>query len=898
MPSNARLAALTLLAASAIAALPSTASASNRGTDFWGCDMTNAQQDMQPIVFIVANPGAIATNVTIDDPSGGSQTITVPSGALQQFSFNRNFMMRGTDRKPWAYHITSLTPIVAYQFNPLRNVFTNDTSTLLPVDALGTSYRAVMYKELPSGLATTIAVIGTSVQPTNVTLTPRGRTLAGFIPSTGAGTPVSFTLARGEVAQISSGQVGTDLTGSLITSDRPVAVFSGANCTRIPDNVNWCDHIEEQLYPTTAWGKDFLLVKLSPQGAEPDLWRIVAHEDNTVVTLNPDPTGASPFTLNAGQWREFLTPLDVVASSTKPIEVGQFMVGREYPPNSYPHGDPALIMITPTQQFLSDYPFLTPDTYAEDFITVVAVNGGTASIDGSTIPAGQFAAIGSSGYRRARIAVSDGPHNLVCSGPCGLYVYGRDIDCSYGYPGGADTEVIASPVTCDAGGPYALGCGGGLVVTIDGSGSSGPPPLTYLWSALTPGVTFANQNAAITTATVPVGGVYSIALTVTSPTGSATCSTTISAGAETDTDGDTLGDSCDNCPSISNAAQTNGDGDGLGDACDNCPTVANQLQEDEDVDAVGDACDNCPRDSNARNLIPTDCNGDGDRVDPGERLFEQCDMDNDAIGDPCDCLPLDPLNPPLANVQQLDVTKAIFPAIRLEWEAVTDARGYNVYRGFVPEGVFFGDALDTLQCFGGGDISTNFTEDSLQRPRSLLFYLVSTFCLGQETDLGQDSQGTDRWPPPFVRPACPEPIRDTDGDGVQDAEDNCRWIRNAPQADADGDFVGDVCDSCPFAFNPSARDQDGDSIDDACDCDMDGDLIDYPGLDAGGSACSVALIDNCRTIANMAQDDADRDNVGDVCDNCPAVANSTQANRDLDACGDACDAVPNDPFGC
>ncbi len=42
-----------------------------------------------------------------------------------------------------------------------------------------------------------------------------------------------------------------------------------------------------------------------------------------------------------------------------------------------------------------------------------------------------------------------------------------------------------------------------------------------------------------------------------------------------DTDGDGVGDACDNCPSVSNADQADSDGDGVGDACDACPNDPN-----------------------------------------------------------------------------------------------------------------------------------------------------------------------------------------------------------------------------------------------------------------------------------------------------------------------------------
>jgi Thrombospondin type 3 repeat len=42
---------------------------------------------------------------------------------------------------------------------------------------------------------------------------------------------------------------------------------------------------------------------------------------------------------------------------------------------------------------------------------------------------------------------------------------------------------------------------------------------------------------------------------------------------------------------------------------------------------------------------------------------------------------------------------------------------------------------------------------------------------------------------------------DSDGDGVDDGCDNCRYVPNADQRNRDSDSVGDACDSCPFVAN-------------------------------------------------------------------------------------------------
>lgn len=113
--------------------------------------------------------------------------------------------------------------------------------------------------------------------------------------------------------------------------------------------------------------------------------------------------------------------------------------------------------------------------------------------------------------------------------------------------------------------------------------------------------------------------------------------------------------------------------------------------------------------------------------------------------------------------------------------------------------------------------------------------------------------------------------------------------------DIDGDRVLNAVDNCVSVYNFDQADADGDGIGNVCDADwdQDGDGIPngYPGR-----------VDNCPTVANLDQADSNGDNVGDACavdgdrdgifdfeDNCITIPNKFQTNNDADELGDACD---------
>ncbi len=203
--------------------------------------------------------------------------------------------------------------------------------------------------------------------------------------------------------------------------------------------------------------------------------------------------------------------------------------------------------------------------------------------------------------------------------------------------------------------------------------------------------------------------------------------------ADTDADGDGVGDALDNCPQEANGDQRDRDDDGVGDACDNCVGSANGDQADGDTDGAGDVCDNCPSLPNPEQA-DADTNGAGDACDPGDR-------DQDGTRDVEDNCP-DVPNPDQADADTNGVGDACDsgPTVRDR-----DADG-------VVDGA---DNCPGVPNADQADADTNGVGDACESG-----------------------------------PAN----RDHDGDGIGDTIDNCPGIVNADQRDTDGDGTGDACE--------------------------------------------------------------------------------------------------------
>ncbi len=348
-----------------------------------------------------------------------------------------------------AYHLRSTQPVTVYQFSPLQYRLdgigysqSNDASLLLPVNVWGKSYFAAAWpnmNDFPGLLAVTAAE-----DHTTVTIKTKASTVAyGGAPAFPEGTPTQVVLDAGDVLEI--GTVAGDLTGSAITSDKPVQVISGHFCTEVPLGTFACDHIEESIFPVETLSTRYLVtspaVPSLPDG-KGQYVRIVATAPNTSLVYDPPQPGAGVTLALPGDFVEMrkLGGGDFMVSADEKVMVVQYGESQEAGGDT---GDPDMLLSVPVDQYRVTYLFHAPTNYEVNYVNVTAPTDATITLDGVAVSG--FVPVGSSGYAVARVTLPngvDGNHVISGTQAFGISVYGYGLYTSYWYPGGLQLEII------------------------------------------------------------------------------------------------------------------------------------------------------------------------------------------------------------------------------------------------------------------------------------------------------------------------------------------------------------------------------------------------------------------------------------------------------------------------
>jgi hypothetical protein len=429
------------------------------GLSYIGCEyyatvtvnsaLTNASSHF---AVAISNTAASDATVTIYQGSTLVTAAIVSASSVQVINLAWNNLRTSTTTALFtglSYHIKSTQPVTVYQFNPLEYhagityTYTNDASLLIPINSWGASY-VVASRATWNSYHGFYAVVA-SEDSTTVTLTPSA---TGTSISSGAGVAAdgtgTVTLNAGDVLQVQSGgDTSSDLSGTIVNADKPIEVFGGHNCTFIPSDTGYCDHLEEAMFPIDTLSNIYVVASPSVPGSTPGMFftRIIATEAQTTLSCEPAVDSCVTTIPLAGGYVELSSNSAFEVTADKKVIVSQYMQGNG---DSAVPGDPAMALAVTTEQFRKSYLFHAPTNYDNNYVNVVAPSTATVLLDGAALTS--WTEIGATGLSVSRTelgAGTSGNHSISSDEEIGITVYGYGYDTSYWYPGGLDLKLLS-----------------------------------------------------------------------------------------------------------------------------------------------------------------------------------------------------------------------------------------------------------------------------------------------------------------------------------------------------------------------------------------------------------------------------------------------------------------------
>lgn len=446
---------------------------SNKGKEFWvAYQAVSDDLNSRLTLFITSNTNA---NVNIDAGGQTLPVVNINAGQAVPVVINPNIYsntyISGSDalHANAGIHITSDVDIIVYCH--ISNSARSASSLILPVKALGNEYYAISYTQSTSGNRLSVSeftLVGVEAS-TTVEITPVANSIGNTkLASNG---PFQIVLNKGDVYQYQS---NTDLTGSKIKTVggcKPLAVFSGSTFIAYCEpgnsrNAGTGDPLYQQLFPTSAWGQNFITAPFfNAQNGTSDIIRVQVAKDNTIISVNGSTTNASGVPLHnpyaAGSVVTFATNAPSVINANAPISVAQLQVtqacninnltGNPTPAPLYP-GDPELTILNPIEQILKDITVYSavsttsaPTAITKHYLNIIlkTLDIPTLTVDGAA-PSGNFRQIDNT-YSFITIDVTassniNPAHRIRCENGFVAIAYGYGNVESYAYLAGADLK--------------------------------------------------------------------------------------------------------------------------------------------------------------------------------------------------------------------------------------------------------------------------------------------------------------------------------------------------------------------------------------------------------------------------------------------------------------------------
>ena len=297
----------------------------------------------------------VSANYTITDGSGNVlQSGTVNSAGFARYDMNGYGTPFIADESELNVVLQNKGLIISSDSAIYANLRINAGSsfpqggslTSKGIAAMGNTYRL---GHIPSVKAHGRKCSGYSIMATedgtviNINFATPDMTFRGASPPSSS-SPLTVSLNAGECyvgaihSQDDVDNLGTGLVGSLLTSNKPIAVNTGswAGSLRADDGA---DVGIDQIVDVSLIGDQYVVVRGQGQGTNDDDMEqvmVVAHEDNTVIYVNDSLTAID--TLQAGAHRlidgSFYKGQVMYVKTSKPAYVYQFILGADNTTNT------------------------------------------------------------------------------------------------------------------------------------------------------------------------------------------------------------------------------------------------------------------------------------------------------------------------------------------------------------------------------------------------------------------------------------------------------------------------------------------------------------------------------------------------------------------------------------
>ncbi|XP_046555995.1 fibropellin-1-like [Haliotis rubra] len=393
-------------------------------------------------------------NATVHVESGFGISEDLHIQAMEEYKYKVNesfYYQANLEVTDMSFYFSSTEDITLFCYHVLVN--RGDGYLALPTETLSTEYIVVTHIDnhtgdqilLPYTKTTQTAFLVVATEDNtqvNISLKIQGPLMAG---GCGNGTffngeSRTFTLNR---YQTVGAYCAEDITGTLITSDKPVAVISGHNMkytTFIKDGM------QEMLLPVKSFGRSYYL-PVPPSITGGAIYRVVGSVASTSVR-SPYVSNISNISFSVGERESHDITVDsttgpVYIEADKPVMVVQIAIKT-----------PSLALVPPTSLYSSSYDIGKPVLHAtydlkKVYITVIVPTDKVLGIRPQIFP--QFKVIKGSCFSEASVELTTpGFYRLthVDDVPFGamMYVFPfSDTQCVFTHPAGLNlTNDVAS----------------------------------------------------------------------------------------------------------------------------------------------------------------------------------------------------------------------------------------------------------------------------------------------------------------------------------------------------------------------------------------------------------------------------------------------------------------------